>query len=255
MVDNKSIPVSSDDRLVAVVVPTYNEAENLPELTRRLSDLEIPNLRLILIDDNSPDGTAEVAKSLEAGFNGTIDVISRESKQGLGTAYIVGFTHALAQGADVIVQMDADLSHLPEYIPGFLEELNNADVVVGSRYTEGGGVDETWSLKRRMLSYLANRGIRAVVGLKVRDVTSGFKGYRSEALRRVNLSDFSCTGFAFQAEMAHACQRTGCRIVEHPIIFVDRTQGASKMSTYIIVEALWRLLPYRWKRYSQSPSS
>ncbi|MCH7786284.1 MAG: polyprenol monophosphomannose synthase [Chloroflexi bacterium] len=255
MVDYESAPASSDDRLVAVVVPTYNEAENLPELTRRLSDLKIPNMRLILIDDNSPDGTAEVAKSLEAGFNGTIDVISRESKQGLGTAYIAGFTHALAQGADIIVQMDADLSHLPEYIPGFLEELNNADVVVGSRYTEGGGVDETWSLKRRMLSYLANLGIRAVVGLKVRDATSGFKGFRSEALRRVNLSDFRCTGFAFQAEMAHACQSTGCRIVEHPIIFVDRTQGTSKMSTYIIVEALWRLLPHRWKRYPHSQGS
>ena len=255
MVDNESAPASNNERLVAVVVPTYNEAENLPELTRRLSALKIPNLRLVIVDDNSPDGTAEVAKTLEAEFNGTIDVISRESKQGLGTAYIAGFTHALAQGADIVVQMDADLSHLPEYIPGFLEELNNADVVVGSRYTEGGGVDETWGLKRRMLSYLANRGIRAVVGLKVRDVTSGFKGFRSEALRRVNLSDFRCTGFAFQAEMAHACQRTGCRIVERPIIFVDRTQGASKMSTYIIVEALWRLLPHRWKRYSQSQSS
>ncbi len=235
--------------MVAVVSPTYNEAENLPELFSRLSALSIPDLRLIIVDDNSPDGTAEVARRLEGDFGGKVDVISRKSKQGLGTAYIAGFTHALELGAEIVVQMDADLSHMPEYVPGFLDALDEADVVVGSRYTAGGGVDDTWGMKRRLLSYLGNMGIRLVAGLKARDVTSGFKGFRGQALRGLNLSEFQCSGFAFQAEMAHACQRRGYRVVEYPIVFADRAHGSSKMSPYIVLEAIWRLLPYRWRRY------
>ena len=144
--------------------------------------------------------------------------------------------------------MDADLSHAPEYIPAFLETLKDADVVVGSRYVPGGGVDEGWSLKRRFLSHFANVGIRMVAGLKVKDATSGFKGFRSSALRSLKMSEFNCKGFGFQAEVAHACQRQGARVIEYPIVFVDRAKGRSKMSLFIVFEALWWVLPLRWRR-------
>ena len=234
--------------LVAVVVPTYNEATNLPELAERLFGLPIPNTRLIVVDDSSPDGTAEVAKELAKKFDGRLELIQREGKQGLGTAYVEGFTCALAEGAQYVVQMDADLSHAPEDIPGLLKMLKRADVVVGSRYVSGGGVDAAWSLKRRFLSYLANLGIRTAGGLRVKDVTSGFKAYRGMALRQIELTQLQCKGFGFQAEVAHACQRQGQRVVEYPILFVDRTKGRSKMSLFIALEALWRLWLLRWRR-------
>ena len=233
---------------VAVVVPTYNEAENLPELFARLSALAIPHLRLIIVDDGSPDGTAATAADLEGDFAGSVDVIQRGSKQGLGTAYVAGFRHALASGAGSVVQMDADLSHSPEYVPQMLSALAHADVVVGSRYAKGGGSDESWGLSRRMLSSLGNLGIRLVGGIGVRDATSGFKAFRADALSRLDMGEFRCAGFGFQAEVAHSCERLGLRVVEHPIIFVDRTKGASKMSAHIVFEAIWRLLPYRFKR-------
>ena len=159
------------DGSVSVVVPTYNETENIPKLAQRLFGLGIPDIRLVIVDDGSPDGTAAVARKLSGRYANRITVIEREGKQGLGTAYIVGFKEALAQGADYVVQMDADLSHSPEYIPDMLRQLDKSDVVVGSRHTQGGGVDADWNLKRRFLSSFANRMIRAVTGLKVKDVT------------------------------------------------------------------------------------
>ena len=167
---------------------------------------------------------------------------------GLGTAYVEGFKRALDEGADYVVQMDADLSHGPEYIVEFLSILMSADVVVGSRYTAGGGTDETWGWRRRLLSGLSNHGIRTVGGIRVRDATSGFKAYRADALRSLEMDRFKCRGFGFQAEVAKECQRRGFRVVEHPILFVDRTLGESKMSLNIMVEALWRLLLMRWRR-------
>ncbi len=236
---------------VAVVVPTYNEAENLPELFARLSSLGVPGLRLIIVDDGSPDGTADLASNLESEFAGSVEVVRRSSKQGLGTAYVDGFRRALASDADRVVQMDADLSHSPEYLPAMLNALGDADVVVGSRYAKGGGVDDSWGLSRRLLSSLGNLGIRLVGGLSVRDATSGFKAFRASALSRLDMSEFRCAGFGFQAEVAHSCQRLGLRVVEQPILFVDRTKGRSKMSAFIVLEAIWRLLPYRFRR-SQS---
>jgi dolichol-phosphate mannosyltransferase len=233
---------------VAVVIPTYDEAENVPAIASRLFGLGLPNLRLILVDDNSPDGTAAVARSLTDQYQGRLEVIERAGKLGLGTAYKVGFNHAIATGADYVIQMDADLSHAPEYIPGLILDLQKADVVVGSRYTRGGGVDEGWSFKRKLLSSFANKAIRFAAGLKVKDATSGFKAYRCEALSRLDMAQFKCRGFGFQAEVAHSCQRLGYRVTEHPIIFIDRTEGKSKMSGNIIVEAFWKLLLLRWKR-------
>ena len=232
---------------VAVVVPTYNEAENLPLLTERLFSLDISALTLIVVDDGSPDGTGEVALQLAAKYDGRVDLVQRHRKEGLGPAYIAGFSHALDAGADYIVQMDADLSHQPEYIPKFVDALEESDVVVGSRYVSGGGVDEHWGVMRRLISSGGNWGIRAVTGVKIKDATGGFKAFRQSVLRSIDFSQIRCAGFGFQAEINHACERMGFVVIEHPIIFIDRTMGKSKMSLGIMVEAMWKLLPLRWK--------
>ncbi len=226
---------------VAVVVPTYNEAENLPELAGRLFALDLEDLRLFIVDDGSPDGTADVARRLSVEYDNRIEVISRSGKQGLGTAYTAGFSRALQEDIEYVVQMDADLSHVPEEVPRMLAKLDGADVVVGSRYTGGGGLDPEWSAKRRMLSGGGNHLIRAVTGVNVRDVTSGFKAYRAGALRSLDLSRIRCVGFGFQAEIAHYCQANGLSVTEHPITFMERTRGESKMSIRIIAEAMWKL--------------
>ena len=233
---------------VAVVVPTYNEAANMPELVSRLFSLGIAGLRLYVVDDNSPDGTAQVARSLSDEHDGGIEVISRRAKLGLGTAYVAGFSRALNDGCEFIVQMDADLSHVPDHLPPMLRKLENADVVVGSRYTEDGGSDPSWGIKRRLLSAFGNHVIRFVTGLKVRDVTSGFKAYTAAALSSLDMNSFRCKGFGFQSEVAYQCQARGHVVLEHPIIFIDRTKGKSKMSIYIIVEAIWRLTLLRLRR-------
>ena len=233
--------------LAAVVVPTYNEADNLPLLAERLFSLGVPDVKMIVVDDNSPDGTADVARALNDEYDNRIDLIERDSKNGLGTAYKVGFRHAIEQGADYVIQMDADLSHAPEYIPEFLKALDNVDVVVGSRYTEGGGSDDAWRFRRHALSAFANYGIRVVLGMKVKDSTTGFKAFRADALHKIDFDEFRCKGFGFQAEVAYACQRMGYRIVEYPIMFYDRAHGESKLSLNIILEALWRLFLLRWR--------
>lgn len=232
----------------AIVVPTYNEAENLPLLAERIFSLGVPDMRIIVVDDNSPDGTADVAQALGDRYDNRLDLIERSAKSGLGTAYKIGFRHAIEQHANYVIQMDADLSHAPEYIPEFLRELEHADVVVGSRYTEGGGVDKEWRFRRHLLSALANHGIRAVVGLKVKDSTTGFKAFRADALRAIDFDEFRCKGFGFQAEVAYACQRRGHRVVEYPITFYDRAHGESKLSLGIILEAFWRLFLLRWQK-------
>ena len=234
---------------VAVVVPTYNEAANMPELVSRLFSLGIAGLRLYVVDDNSPDGTAEVARRLSARHDGRIEIISRSAKLGLGTAYVAGFTRALRDGSDYIVQMDADLSHVPDHLPAMIRKLENADVVVGSRYTENGGSDPGWGLKRRLLSAFGNHVIRFVTGLKVKDVTSGFKAYTAAALRSLDMNGFRCKGFGFQSEVAYQCQSRGHVVLEHPIIFIDRTKGKSKMSIHIIAEAVWKLTLLRLRTF------
>ena len=232
---------------VAVVVPTFNEAESLPVLAARLFALDIPQVTLIVVDDGSPDGTGEVAKQLAVQYDGRVELVQRHRKEGLGPAYIAGFSQALDGGADVIVQMDADLSHQPEYIPQFIDDLGESDVVIGSRYVNGGGVDEHWGIMRRLISSGGNWGIRTVTGVKVKDATGGFKAFRQSVLRSIDFSQIRCAGFGFQAEINHACERMGCVVTEHPIVFIDRTMGKSKMSLGIMIEAMWKLLPLRWK--------
>jgi len=235
---------------VMIVMPTYNEAENLPLMVSELFSLGIEGLELLIIDDNSPDGTGDLAEALARERPGKIQVIHRQGKLGLGTAYVTGFRHALSVGADYVFEMDADFSHKPSYIPEMLEAARDSDVVVGSRYIPGGGVDANWSPWRRFLSWWGNSiYARLILGLQVHDSTAGFKCFRRSALESLDLDRISSQGYAFQVEVAYACQRNGLRVKEIPIIFPDRIRGKSKMSANIGLEAAWRVWEIKW-RYS-----
>ena len=229
-----------------VVTPTYNEAANISELVGRLFALGIAGLELLVVDDTSPDGTADAAEELAADYPGRLHILRRPRKQGLGPAYVAGFQRALEMGADRIIQMDADLSHPPEYVPGFLERLETVDVVVGSRYVPGGQTDARWGRRRRLLSSAGNLYTRLVSGVRLRDPRSGFKGFRREVLENIGLERLRSRGFVFQTEVASRCQQLDYRTAELPILFYDRKAGRSKMSLGIIVEALWRLFLVRW---------
>lgn len=231
-----------------VVIPTFNEAENLPVVYERICKQNIPGLGFIIVDDNSPDGTGQIADELSASHDGFFRVVHQPGKTGLGRAYVAGFKAAIEEGAEIVIEMDADLSHPPEEIPMMLEALETHDVVVGSRYMTGGGVDPSWSIGRRLLSSLGNAGIRILVGISVTDPTSGFKVFRRSALEQVGLDTLQCNGFAFQAEMSLACERADLRIAQHPYSFGMRAAGESKMSAGIVYEAVVRLLPLRFKR-------
>lgn len=230
---------------VAIVIPTYNEAENLPLLITELAALGIEGLGFVVVDDGSPDGTGEIADELAEEYDGVFDVIHRERKQGLGKSYIAGFTRALELGAEQIVQMDADLSHPPIEVPAMLAGLERADIVVGSRYASGGGVDPDWSFLRRQISYWGGVGIRRVLGLKVHDATSGFKAFRRSALEEVGIDRLKLSGYGFQPEVTYRAQKAGLYIAEHPFTFLDRTAGRSKMSAGIAAEAIYRLILIR----------
>lgn len=234
---------------VAIVIPTYNEAENLPLLITELSALGIEGLGFVVVDDGSPDGTGDVADGLAIEFaekfNGTFEVIHRERKQGLGRSYVAGFNKALELGAEQIVQMDADLSHPPAEVPAMLAALETADIVTGSRYAPGGGVDPSWSFVRRQISYWGGVGIRLVLGLKVKDSTSGFKAFRRSALETIDVNSLKLSGYGFQPEVTFRAQKAGLRVAEHPFLFMDRTAGKSKMSVGIAAEAFYRLILIR----------
>jgi len=232
---------------ISVIIPTYNEAENLSILVRKIFDQSIENLNLLIIDDSSPDGTAEIVNQLSKEFPGKIELVQRKKKLGLGSAYKLGYRKSIEAGSDIVVQMDGDLSHSPRYIPDFLQQLHCSDIVVGSRYIEGGKVDKNWNPLRKIISKLGVISIRLVTGLKVKDVTSGFKAYNIDVLKTLNLQNLKCNGFGFQAEMLHSCIRNGYLIKEHPIYFNDRNNGKSKMSIHIILEAIKYLTLIRFK--------
>lgn len=231
-----------------VIIPTYNEAANLPRIVEAIFALNIPNLEILVVDDNSPDGTGRLAEELARAYQGRLYVLHRPNKSGLGRAYIAGFAYALAHGADYIIQMDADFSHSPAYIPQMLEKIADYDVVVGSRYVPGGSVAPNWSLYRKLLSLWGSRIYAPfVLGLKVHDATSGFKCFRRQALAGIDLSQVRSNGYAFQVEMAYICQQKGYRVYELPIHFVDRTDGQSKMNWRIGLEAMWRVWQIKWQ--------
>jgi dolichol-phosphate mannosyltransferase len=223
---------------VLVAIPTYNEAENLPVIVDRLRRA-VPSAEILVVDDNSPDGTGRIADGLAAADE-QIHVLHRAGKQGLGAAYVAGFGWARERGFDAVVEMDADGSHAPEELPRLLEALRQADVVLGSRWVAGGTV-ENWPAHRLLLSRGGNLYSRLALGMPVRDATGGFRAYRMPALDKMDLGSVSSQGYCFQVDLAWRAHRLGLRLVEVPITFVERERGASKMSSAIVGEAMWRV--------------
>jgi dolichol-phosphate mannosyltransferase len=219
-----------------VVIPTYNERENIARLIETIHRV-LPTIDVLVVDDNSPDGTAAVVRSLAAG-DSRVHVLERPGKMGLGTAYCEGFSWALDRGYQIVCQMDADFSHNPEDLPRLIAALEHADVAIGSRYVSGVNV-VNWPMRRLMLSYAANLYTRMVTGMPIKDATGGFKAFRADVLRAIDLQQIHSNGYAFQIEMNYRAWRNGARIVELSIVFVDRTDGVSKMSRSIVYEAAW----------------
>ncbi|MFO7300887.1 MAG: polyprenol monophosphomannose synthase [Acidobacteriota bacterium] len=236
-----------------IVLPTYNERLNLTRVAEGV--MQHPYTRLLVVDDESPDGTGELAEELAARWPGRIEVFHRRGPRGLGLAYVDGLRRALASDADAIGQMDADLSHDPSYIPSLVEALEHYDLVIGSRYLQGVSVIN-WPLHRIMLSAFANRYIRFVTGLAPRDCTSGFRVWRRDALAKLPLQRARANGYAFLTEMLYEAARHGCRIGEVPIVFVERQEGYSKVSQKVLAESLWTpwRLVLRGGRLRRSPS-
>jgi dolichol-phosphate mannosyltransferase len=231
-----------------VVVPTYNEAENLPTMVGELLALDVPNLEILIVDDNSPDGTGKIADDMRERHPDRIHVVHRTGKLGLGTAYITGFEYALQHRADLIVQMDADFSHSPSYILDFVRAIDKYDVVIGSRYVTGGRLDEQWSWWRYFLSWWANSiYARLILGVKVKDATAGFKCWRRATLEGIGLHRVRSNGYVFQVEMAYLTEKLGYRFLELPIFFEDRRIGSSKMTGPVKVEAALRTWQIRWR--------
>lgn len=230
-----------------IVTPTYNERKNIRELVSTLFELN-PDFHILVVDDSSPDGTAEIVEELQADC-ANLHLLSRNEKTGLGSAYIAGFNYALERDYEAVVQMDADMSHDPKDVPLLIEAIENADLAIGSRYISGINV-VNWPLQRLIISYGANIYTRLVTRLPVRDATGGFKCWRREALEAINLNGVRSQGYSFQIEMTYRAWLKGFRITEIPIIFVDRTVGESKMTRSIMLEAavmiprlrIWKLL-------------
>jgi dolichol-phosphate mannosyltransferase len=227
-----------------VIVPTYNERENISRLIVAVLGQD-PRLEMLIVDDGSPDGTGSIVESIAAG-EPRVHLLRRAKKLGLGTAYIAGFKWALEQRYDYILEMDADFSHDPAHLPEFLRGIQTADLVLGSRYREGKVTIVNWPIQRLLLSYFANVYARVVTGLALWDSTGGFKCYRRSVLEAIDLNDVRSNGYAFQIEMSFRAWRKNFRIVEIPIVFVDRTEGTSKMSKAIVREAVWMVWRLRF---------
>jgi dolichol-phosphate mannosyltransferase len=231
---------------VTVIVPTYNEAENLPKLVSALFALPLPELHLLVVDDNSPDETGRIADELAASHPGRLSVMHRTGKLGLRTAYLEGFEKAFVAGAEAIGQMDADFSHAPQKLTEMVAALDQADVVLGSRYVPGGSVDERWPLWRKTLSAFGNSYARTILGFPLRDVTTGYRLWRREALAGMPLERIDANGYVFLVEMAYMAYCLGYKFAQVPIYFPDRRWGKSKMSLKIQIEAALRVWQVRW---------
>ncbi len=221
-----------------VVVPTYNEASNLPSLVPQILAQD-PRLEILVVDDNSPDGTGRIADGLAAGQGSRVHALHRPGKAGLGTAYLEGFRWALARGYDYVFEMDADFSHDPAHLKQFLTAIAGADLVLGSRYLGGKVTVVNWPMGRLLLSYCANIYARLVTGLRIWDLTGGFKCFRRHVLETIDLDRVHSNGYAFQIEMTFRAWRKKLKLAEIPIVFVDRTEGQSKMNRAIVREAIW----------------
>jgi dolichol-phosphate mannosyltransferase len=230
---------------IVIVIPTYNEAENLPILAERIFANQIPGLSILIVDDNSPDGCGKVADDLHAHYGDLLKVVHRKEKEGLGKAYVQGFQVALDDDADVIGMMDADLSHPPEKLPEMVAALEKADVVVGSRYIKGGSLDENWPFWRKWLSAFANRYSRMILKLPIKDTTGGYRLWHRSALESIPYADTKSSGYVFIIELAYLAALGGCKFVEVPIHFKERAYGVSKMSFQVQLEAALRVWQLR----------
>lgn len=232
------------DARALVIVPTYNERENVARIIDMVLTQD-PRLSVLIVDDGSPDGTGAIVDEISA-LNERVHVLHRAKKLGLGTAYLAGFKWALSEKFAYIFEMDADFSHDPEHLPQFLRAIADADLVVGSRYRNGRVTVVNWPMSRLVLSYAANIYSRIVTGLQLFDATGGFKCFRREVLEAIDLDDVRSNGYAFQIEMSFRAWKKGFRIAEIPIVFTDRTEGESKMSKRIVREAIWMVWRLRW---------
>ena len=235
-----------------VIIPTYNEKENIEAILRAVFELEVP-FHVLVVDDGSPDGTADIVKELQQEFDGSLHILERSGKLGLGTAYIAGFNWGLEKHYEYFFEMDADFSHPPKDLVRLRSACHNgmADVAIGSRYTKGGGV-KNWPADRLWLSYGASLYVRLITGMQVKDPTAGFKCYRREVLASMDFSKIRFIGYAFQIEMKFAAHTMGYRLAEVPIIFADRELGTSKMSAGIIKEAIFGVLKMKWRSFTSS---
>jgi dolichol-phosphate mannosyltransferase len=237
---------------VVVVLPTYQEAENLPVIVKMLMELPLPSLRVLVVDDNSPDGTGQIAEQLADQYGrNRVGVVHRKGKEGLGKAYLDGMERAIRSGAEFVVQMDSDLSHGPEYLPGMLGTLLSAeaDAVIGSRYVVGASVGSDWPWHRKALSAVANAYLRALLHRGIPDVTAGYKLWRASALDAIGLDNVRSNGYSFQVEMNYRARLLGLKIVELPIHFSERVAGESKMSFKVQLESA--AMPFKLRRYAR----
>ena len=235
-----------EDKLV--IIPTYNEKENIEKMVRKVFSLP-KSFHLLIIDDGSPDGTADIVKTLQKEFDGSLHLLERSGKLGLGTAYIKGFKWGIEKGYQYIFEMDCDFSHNPDDLVRLHDAcLNGADVAIGSRYTSGGRVSN-WPIGRILMSYFASVYVRFILWMNIKDTTAGFKCYRSEVLKNIKLDEVRFIGYAFQIEMKYRAWRKKFKLVEVPITFVDRVEGTSKMSTGIFKEAFWGVIQMRFSKY------
>lgn len=239
-----------------IILPTYNEAPNLPLMVEALFALGIPDLHILVVDDSSPDGTGQIAEDLAAQYGPKMRVVHKERKEGLGPAYKVGFRHALADGSEYMIQMDTDFSHRPQYVPDLIARADaGADVVLGSRYVKGGGVDESWGWFRKLLSWFANRVyVSVILGLPVTDATGGFRLWKRDTIIGMGMDRVKSNGYVFQVEIAYVAHKLGYKMVETPIYFPDRERGDSKMGRHIILEAAIRTWQIRKLHHGLNPS-
>jgi dolichol-phosphate mannosyltransferase len=237
--------------MTLIIIPTYNESENLPDLLESIFSY-VPQTDILIVDDNSPDGTGDLADKI-ALKDKRVHVLHRTGKLGLGTAYVAGFKYAIAQNYDAAFEMDADFSHDPKYLPAFLAAIENADLVIGSRYIPGGSTPN-WSFSRRMISSCGNVFARFLLGMPTHDCTAGYRCYRREVLENINLDTIESQGYGFQVELAYRVTKQGFRVVETPIVFMDRRIGKSKMSRKIVLEAFVYVLRTRFGKQPDLPS-
>jgi dolichol-phosphate mannosyltransferase len=239
-------------RRAVICLPTYDERENLAPIVEAIH-ATVPAVDVLVIDDDSPDGTGRLADEL-AARDPRVKVLHRAEKQGLGRAYLAGFAWALERGYGLVLEMDADFSHDPRHLPALLAAAQDADLVLGSRYVPGGGT-VNWGLGRRLISRGGSVYARAILGVRVRDLTGGFKCFRREVLEAVDLPSVECSGYAFQIELTYRALRRGFRVVEVPIVFVDRRVGRSKMSRRIVLEAMRKVWSMRFSRFARGAAA